>query len=94
MSYTSTEPTVDAARGTAKDIACDLLVIPVFRDEPVDNLDGLDAASGGEVNRAQSTNEFRGKADELFVARLESPDWKPARVALVGVRSAWPDTAR
>lgn len=93
MSYTSVEPTVEAGRDTAPATSCDILVVPVFTEDSLDDLVGLDAASGGEVSRARSTNEFRGKSDELFVTRLDGDGWRAKRVALVGLGSRTEDVA-
>ena len=84
MPYTSIEPTVEASELPPAGISCELLVVPVYEDDELNDLEGLDAASGGEVSRARSTNEFRPKPDEIFIARL-SGEWKADRIALVGV---------
>ena len=85
MPHTSVEPAVEAIGLAPSDLRCDLLVVPVFQDDALDDLEGLDAASGGEVSRALSTHEFRPKPDELFVTHLVGDRWKASRIALVGV---------
>ena len=91
MSDTAIEPTIDVPGLSPAELECDLLVVPVYQDDDLDDLKGLDQASAGEINRARSTNEFRPKPDEIFVSRLGGDGWKASRVALVGVGSAEPD---
>jgi leucyl aminopeptidase len=68
------------------DTDVDLLCVPVGRDhDQLTDLSGLDAATGGEINRARSSGEFRSKSYEIFVTPVIGSGWKPRRVALVGV---------
>ena len=71
-----------------QDVECDLLVVPVFEDDDLGDLTGLDEAAGGEVSRARATQEFRPKPSKIFVTRAGDGVWKAARVALVGVGPA------
>lgn len=79
----SPEPALEVVAGAPADVEGDLLIVPVFEDDPLDDLDGLDAATGGEVGRARTSGEFRPKPNELFVTRAAGV-WRTARVALVG----------
>ena len=81
------EPDVRVISANPAEVECDVLVIPVHDDDDLTGLDGLDAASGGEVNRARASGEFRAKPNELFITGLVAPRWYASRVALVGVGS-------
>src|SRR5580692_4816281 len=77
-----------ACRGVttrAQDVAVDVLFVPVFQDDDrIEDLPDLDAATSGEVGRARSRGEFRGRPFELFLTPLLANGWKAKRVALVG----------
>ena len=85
------EPEVRVVSAKPADIECDLLVIPVFEDDELTDLEGLDAASGGDVSRARARHEFRPKPNELFVTHLVNSEWHARRVALVGVGATGDD---
>ncbi len=88
-------PSIALTTRAARDIDTDLLVIPVFEDDTLDDLGDLDAASSGEVNRARARGEFKGKAYEVFSTPVAS--WKAARVMLIGAgahKDATPDRFR
>ena len=73
-------------------VSADMLFVPVFQDQDaLADLPTLDAAAGGEIGRARSSGEFRGRPYELFITRLVDDRWNAARVALVGAgpRNAW-----
>ena len=76
-------PSLGLTSGRASDIDCDLLIIPAFEDDDVGDEAGLDEASGGEIGRARSRGEFRGKAGDLLMTAVRG--WQSSRVALVGV---------
>jgi leucyl aminopeptidase len=65
------------------------LVIPVFEQDPLDDLPGFETASRGEVARALATREFRAKAFDLFQATLTG--WRTTRALIVGAgaRADW-----
>jgi leucyl aminopeptidase len=66
-------------------VRADMLFVPVFQDQDaLEDLPGLDAATGGDVGRARASGEFRGRPYELFISRLTDGRWKAARLALVG----------
>ena len=48
------------------------------------DLDGLDAALGGEIARARGRGEFRGKPFEQFIATTLDATWRAQRVMLIG----------
>ncbi len=67
------------------DLSVDLLCVPVLREgDGLDDVPGLDAATGGEVSRARSAGEFRGKAYEVFVTPAGRGGLSARRVALIG----------
>jgi leucyl aminopeptidase len=63
-------------------IAADLLIIPMFEDDPLEDVPGLDAAAGGQISTALGTGEIRCRLYEIFVTPLSG--WKAARVMIVG----------
>jgi leucyl aminopeptidase len=66
-------------------VEVDMLFVPVFEgDDNLSDLPGLDEATGGEIGRARSEGEFRGKLYERFIARMVSGPYRAARVAFVG----------
>jgi len=68
---------------TPSNVEVELLFLPVFEGEDsLGDVPGLDEATGGEVSRARSSGEFRGKAYEIFIAPARG--WKAQRIALVG----------
>lgn len=77
-------PTVTLSTGPASSSSSELLVIPVFEQDDLGDLGGLDAATSGESTRARSQGEFRGKLYELFFAPAGREGWQTARVALAG----------
>jgi leucyl aminopeptidase len=75
-----------STRATAE-IDADLLVIPVFEDDDLRDESGLDAASGGEVQRGRARGDLTGKAYEIFLTTVGGSGWKTGRAALVGAGS-------
>jgi len=65
-------------------VDADLLIVPWFEEEPASTVAMLDAATGGEVARALSSQEFQGKVFDLFLAPVADRSWRPRRVALIG----------
>lgn len=87
MTLLRVEPIVTAISDRPQDVAAELVIVP-FRDgDDLSDLDGLDAASGGEISRARDRKEFTGEANELFITPLGS-EWAASRVCLVGVGTA------
>ena len=81
------EPVLRVNFAAPPDVATDLLVVPVFEQDTLadPDLDGLDLATGGEIERARGSGEFRPKPNELFVTPVGEEKWAARRVALVGV---------
>jgi len=66
------------------EVDADLLIIPVFSDDTLADVTGLDQASGGDFSRARSRGEFSGKPYEVLVTSTAPSDWKTHLVMLVG----------
>ena len=73
---------VALSTATAAETAADLLVVPVFDADSLDDIPGLEAGSGGLISKALASREFQGRPYELFLTPLSG--WKAARVALIG----------
>jgi leucyl aminopeptidase len=80
-------PAVALNTASAGQGSSELLVIPVFEQDDLGDVAGLDAATGGEVSRARTSGEFRGKLYELFFTPAGREGWKVRRVVLVGAGS-------
>src|SRR5262245_19176682 len=66
-------------------VAVDLLFIPLFqRDDPLDDLPEIRDVTGGELERALASGEFRAKPYQSFVTPAVGGRWKAQRVAFVG----------
>ena len=61
----------------------DLLLIPIFEADGLQDLDGLNEATGDEIERARSADEFRGRPYDTFVTPLLT-GWGASRVLLIG----------
>jgi leucyl aminopeptidase len=73
--------------GAARDVDADLLVVPVFEDDALDDVEGLEAATGGESARARASQEFTGKLYDLFLTPSDRGAWRARRVGLIGAGS-------
>ena len=71
------------------EVETDILIIPVFEQDPLDDLAGFEAASRREVARALSTREFRAKPFELFYVPVTG--WRASRALVIGAgpRAEW-----
>jgi leucyl aminopeptidase len=80
----SASPEFAGAVTPPSQVDVDLLFVPVFEgDDGLDDVPGIDEATGGEVRRARSSGQFRGKAYETFVTPAVR-GWKANRIGLVG----------
>jgi leucyl aminopeptidase len=77
-------PSVTLITGGPSESSGELLVIPVFEQDDFSDIEGLDAATNGEVGRARSRREFRGQPYELFITPAGAAGWRSPRVALAG----------
>ena len=78
-------PAIAVVATTSRDIQTELLIIPIFEDDTLQDEAELDSASGGEVAAARARGEFKAKPFELFFTAVRG--WKAPRVALVGLGS-------
>ncbi len=77
-------PAVTVTAKATRDVAADLLIIPVFEDDQLTDEVDLTRASGGEYGVARSRGEFTGKAFEQLLILLDGDTWKSRRALLVG----------
>ena len=75
-------PSITLTTKCSRDIEADLLILPVFEDDPLKDEPDLDSASGGELSAALARREVTGKAYDLFFTAVRG--WKSPRVLLVG----------
>jgi leucyl aminopeptidase len=66
------------------DLDADLVIVPVFEQDDLDDLPGLDDPTRGDVARARGTREFTGKIYDFFVTPITADGWKARRLALAG----------
>jgi leucyl aminopeptidase len=76
-------PDIRLTAQPTRDIDTDLLLIPIFEDDTLDDERDLDAAASGEVAAALARGELKGHPYDVFVTAVHG--WKTTRVALVGV---------
>ncbi|MCA1560870.1 MAG: hypothetical protein LC804_11580 [Acidobacteria bacterium] len=84
MNPTETLPAVQVLTGPLSHIATDVLVVPVFEEDDLGDLDGIDAATGGEIGRARGAREFVGRLYDVFLTPVTGRGWAAGRVALIG----------
>jgi leucyl aminopeptidase len=78
-------PSIRLLTGDLASVDTDLLVVPAFDAEAVAQaVPGLDAASGGEVGRALTSGEIRGRLYDLFLTPSAGKSWKAVRIGIVG----------
>ena len=80
-------PAITLTSQASPDLHADLLVIPVFTDDQFGDEAMLDAASGGEVRRAQARGDLTGKLFEALATSTSLTNWKTPRALLVGAGS-------
>ncbi len=77
-------PAVTVTAKATRDLAADLLLIPVFEDDQLADEIDITRASGGEYGVARSRGEFTGKAFEQLLILIDGDTWKSRRALLVG----------
>src|SRR5262245_26619499 len=81
----SSTPDVSAVIGRAQDLDVDLVIVPMFgATDAFEDLPDLEAATNGEIGRALSSREYRGRTYDTFVSAVSAGGWRSKRVALVG----------
>jgi hypothetical protein len=83
-SPSSAQPTFVGTVADARAMAVDLLFVPVFEDDSLDDLPDIDRATGGALGRARQSGEFRPRSYELFIASVIGGGWAAARLVFVG----------
>ena len=80
---------VDVCMGSPAGVECELIVVPVFEGETTETnfFTELNAATGGEIQRAMLRGEFRSDTNDCFITPVIGEAWRAHRVALVGVGS-------
>jgi leucyl aminopeptidase len=66
-------------------VETELLIQPVFEEEPLPGGDSLVLATAGEVSRASTSGEFKGKLYDLFFTPIVDRRWKARRIVLAGL---------
>jgi leucyl aminopeptidase len=79
-----TTPDVALTVRPTGEIDADLLVIPIFEDDDLQDEGELERASGGEIGQARTRGAFKGKLFDQFVTGVGASGWKTARAALIG----------
>jgi leucyl aminopeptidase len=75
-------PEFTTSRSKPSELDADVVVIPVFQDDPSDR-DAWDAACGGDILASYQRGEFSAKPGEQLSA--QPAGWRARRVLLVGV---------
>ena len=84
MPSTTTAAPITCVSTPLSAVDTDLLIVPWFEGEGPSAVEGLDAASGGDISRALSSKEFIGKAFDLFFTSVVDRNWRSRRLLLVG----------
>jgi leucyl aminopeptidase len=69
-------------------VDADVVIVPWFDGDNASAIAGLDAATGGELERALGANECSGRTYELFIAPVTDASWKARRIAFIGAGRA------
>jgi leucyl aminopeptidase len=88
MPSTMTAARITCVSAPLAAIDTDLLIVPWFEEDGPPAVEGLDAATGGDIARALGSREFTGKTFDLFVTAIVDRAWQPRRVLLVGAGSS------
>ncbi|MFL6279799.1 MAG: leucyl aminopeptidase [Vicinamibacterales bacterium] len=84
MPSTVSLPAIALSAASPADIDTELLAVPIFEGDGMSaDLRALDAATGGALARAQSSQELRGKLYEQFVTSVTN-GWRVNRIAFIG----------
>ena len=79
---TPSTPALTATTDRLSTIKTDLLIVPVFDGDTLDDISGLGEAAGGAIQRAMAGGEFRTRLFDLFLTGLSG--WGASRVLVVG----------
>ena len=86
MRYSEQSLPVGVVSAPLASLEADVLVVVAFEGE-VPVLSALDAAAGERVAAAVAGREFTAKPGTMFTTPCAAPDWRPARLMLVGAGS-------
>src|SRR5215470_3653658 len=78
-------PAVTLTAKAIRELAADLLIIPIFEDDDLADSRELDRVTGGEYGRARSRGEFKGGTFEQLAVSIEKGTWRARRALFVGV---------
>ena len=74
-----------ATTSAAREAAVDLLCVPLFgKDDALEDLAGIDEATGRDLDRARRSGEFAAKLYDVYVAPVTAPGWRATRIAFIG----------
>ncbi len=76
-------PRLTVSNARLGDVDADLIVIPIAQDQTAAAAARYEAPLGDELTSALERGEFRGKANEILVARPPA-EWRASRVVFVG----------
>ncbi len=69
----------------AADVAAAVVFVPVFgEDDRLDDVPGIDEATGGELSAARARREFRAREYNIFLTGVLREGWRAGRLAFVG----------
>ena len=84
MSPSPVSPTLSVSTSALSGLEIDLLVVPVFEEEPLSGAaKEADEATGGAIGRAIDAKEMRGRLFDFFITPVRA-QWKAGRVAVIG----------
>ena len=84
MALGNAAPVVRCSVSPLRKLAVDLICLPFFSDENLENYRDLDGAVGGAIGRARSSGELTGKPHQLFFSDVSDPEWQCRRILLIG----------
>ncbi|HEU4691779.1 MAG TPA: leucyl aminopeptidase [Vicinamibacterales bacterium] len=82
MNWTPAAPAFSFSVSKPSEIETDLLIVPVFEADSLDDIGDLTAAADGHLQRAFASGEIKGRPFEWLMTPLSG--WKAPRVALIG----------
>jgi leucyl aminopeptidase len=88
MSLTTAAAPIACTSVPLPGVDADFLIVPWFEGEGPTAVEGLDAATGGDIARALASTEFSGKPFEQFVAAASDHAWRARRILLIGAGRA------
>jgi leucyl aminopeptidase len=84
MSALANSAPISLFSGPLSSVDVDLLIMPWFEGESPGRFEKLDRAVGGELSRALASQEFSGRAYDLFLTSVRDESWRAKRIALIG----------